>query len=150
MTRYDFFQQILGSGWCAYEVTPTWIRISRQPDYSSLRDGSIDPMAPIEVIMTRECQINLLLPTRFLTLCPGRPGQLRYFRIIASDWADCWGVIHELYREFYTRKQPFDDVVILTIPATRLVPDDYTFFLQHRGDPPYEWRLVKLNSGDSI
>jgi hypothetical protein len=95
-------------------------------------------------LLTPAEQINLMLPTRFIHMCPGRPGQLRHFRVIAADWADAWQVIQQLYHEFVSSKYPCEDLVMLAIPAKRLIPDDYSFYLQHRGPNPLHWEPVEL------
>jgi hypothetical protein len=101
-------------------------------------------MALIEIVLTPEGQINLILPTRFTDLCPGKPGQLRHFRVVAIDWYDAWALVEQLYQRFSPLKHSFDDVVLLTIPAVRLIPDDLTFYLTHRGRNPLVWEQVKL------
>jgi|GEM_PF-6932232 len=47
-----------------------------------------------------------MLPTYFTNLCPGIPGPLRHFRVIAADWEDAWSLIEKLYRAFGAQWEP--------------------------------------------
>lgn len=139
MTRAEFLQEIAKLGWYVAEVNPTWIRIAQQPDYPLNHKEPIEPTAPIEVVITREGQINLLVPSQYIDLCPGLPGQVRHFRVIASDWQDVWNLVREMYQLSTSPGFTFYDAVLLAIPAERLLADDYTFFMNNRGEIPI-WR----------
>jgi hypothetical protein len=146
MTRNDFLQKVARAGWLAYDLNATWIRVTRREKYTYPTDGPINSMGVIDILLTPEAQINLMLPAPLGNMCPGRPGQLRHFRVIAADWADAWALVEALYQdfeEFLSLNHPFEDVVILTIPAVRLIPDDFTFYFQHRGMPPLECTPVE-------
>jgi hypothetical protein len=157
MNRKEFLETIAGRGWHAHNLNATWIQICRQMDYSSSKDGPINPMGLIEIVLTPEGQINLLLPSPFIGLCPGVPGQLRHFRVVAADWQDAFSLVETIYQAFgsqwepdnQTIKRPFENFVVL-IPARRLIPDDYTFYFSNRGAQQIEPNSTAYEENESV
>lgn len=130
MNKTQFMEAGSLLGWRCYRVNHKWtyVTLADNQDFDSKGDATI-----VEIIQTGNKRLNMMFRTRGLAMCPGRPGTMRFFRVITPSWQEVFDIVSDLFQVSETSNHDFNAIVEYCLPARRLIPETEDFYLNHRG-----------------